>query len=89
MKVNYKEFEEALSTLKFEKEESKDAIIFSNKSFSAIIKLPNPASKEEIIQEGILAGHAFLLQEKGVITTAKVLFKILENQRFIRENVLA
>lgn len=88
MKVTYKEFDEVLKTLKFKKKESNKTVIYSNAPFEVVIKLPLPKSSEDFIKEGILSGHAFMLQEKGVIKSEEVLFKILENQRFIRENVL-
>jgi len=88
IKVTYKELEEALKLLKFNSKKTEDTLIFSYQPLDARIKLPLPKSARDTVNGGILQGHAFILQEKGVIKKADVLFKIIEHQRYIRENVL-
>lgn len=87
IKVTYKELEEALKLLKFSRKKTEDTLIFSYKPLEARIKLPLPKSSKDTVNGGVLQGHAFILQEKGVIKKSDVLFKIIEHQRYIRENV--
>jgi hypothetical protein len=86
--VTYKEFDEVLELLKFSKEQDDSGYVYSYPPLNAKIKIGFPNSPNDLLNGGILSGHAFLLEQKGVITKAKVFFRIIENQRFIKENVL-
>ncbi|MEM0991693.1 MAG: hypothetical protein AAGI49_01590 [Bacteroidota bacterium] len=86
--VTYRELDELLHLLKFTKANDELGYIYSYPPLDAVIKLRTPQSSDEIVNGGILSGHAFILEQKGVITRANVLYKIIEHQRFLKENVL-
>lgn len=86
--VTYHELDEILHLLKFSKTEDEKGYIYAYPPLDATIKLRSPKSSEEVVNGGILSGHAYILEHKGVITRANVLYRLVENQRFVRENVL-
>ncbi|MEL6943941.1 MAG: hypothetical protein AAFO82_14865 [Bacteroidota bacterium] len=86
--ITYRELDELLQLLKFSKANDELGCIYSYPPLDAVIKLRAPQSSEDIVNGGILSGHAFILEQKGVITRANVLYKIIEHQRFLKENVL-
>lgn len=86
--VTYSELDELLQLLKFSKVEDEMGYTYTYPPLDAEIKLRSPQSAEEVVNGGILSGHAFILEQKGVITKADVLYRIIENQRFMKENVL-
>ncbi|MEN0006699.1 MAG: hypothetical protein AAF798_21270 [Bacteroidota bacterium] len=88
LKVTYQELDEVLQLLKFSKSRDEKGLIYSYPPLETEIKLRMPKSAQEVVNGGILSGHAFILEQKGVITKANVLYRIIENQRFIKENVL-
>ncbi|MEN0049432.1 MAG: hypothetical protein AAF806_20400 [Bacteroidota bacterium] len=86
--VTYRELDELLQLLKFSKANDELGYIYSYPPLDAVIKLRAPQSSGDIVNGGILSGHAFILEQKGVITRANVLYKIIEHQRFLKENIL-
>jgi hypothetical protein len=88
LNITYQELDEVLNLLKFSKEQDEKGYIYSYPPLDAVIKTHAPQSVEEVVNGGILSGHAYLLEQKGVITKANVFYRIIENQRFIKENVL-
>lgn len=88
LEVTYQELDEVLHLLKFSKEQDEKGYIYAYPPLDAILKLRAPQSPKDLVNGGVLSGHAFILEQKGVITRANVLFKIIENQRFMKENVL-
>jgi len=71
--VTYQELAQALKLLHFKNEKTSDTLIYSYPKFNAIIKLRLPKSPEDLVQGGILQGHAFILQEKGILKKADAL----------------
>ncbi len=88
LKITYQELDEVLHLLKFSKKNDGKGHIYSYAPLDAVIKTCKPKSSEDVVNGGILSGHAYILEQKGVITKANVLYRLVENQRFIRENVL-
>lgn len=88
LNVTFRELDQVLNLLKFSKLKDEEGYVYTYPPLEAMIKLREPNSSEDIVNGGILSGHAFILEQKGVITRAEVLFKIIEHQRFLKENVL-
>lgn len=88
LKVTYQELDEVLHLLKFSKVSDERGYVYTYSPLEAVIKTPKTKSAKEVVNGGILSGHAYILEQKGVITRANVLYRLVENQRFVRENVL-
>lgn len=88
MDVTFNELDKILLSLKFEKNIKDDTAIYWNMSLNAKIKIALPVTPNAFINKGLLQAYAVMLQEQGIISNASVLFKLIDNQRFIKENVL-
>jgi len=87
--VSYQDLEDTLQYLNFVNQSDDKRFVYTYLPDDAKMILPLPKSPGDFVNKVHLWSNAFILQEKGVVTSIDIFYKIIESRKYLKENVLA